>query len=299
MPKTILKLLLGSVFLIATQACAPSVITPDSNAINTAIAQTSAVLTQTSEPGIPITGDESPTPTASPELPTPSSTMTPLTLFTPTPVLTSTPGNVQVSVSVPTNCRVGPGVVYQRVGALLVDEVAEVVGRHETRDYWIIRNPDRPGETCWLWGQFATVIGNTTALPIFTPPPRPTPTATSTPAPNFSASFDGLESCTGRGWWVDLELENTGGITFQSMSLTVTDTVTNTLLPLDTGSFIDRDGCNETETRPDLPPGATRIVSSPAFPYNVTGHRFVARIILCSTTGLSGTCRTRVIEFTP
>ncbi len=169
--KTTLKLLLGSVLLFVASACAPpGLITPDPNAINTAIAGTSAAaLTQTAQPAIPITGPESPTATR-------ASSATPFPTFTPV-VLGS-----QVRVSVDTNCRAGPGQAYARVGALLVGEVAEVVGRSaDGRNYWIIRNPDRPGELCWLWGEFATLTGVTGILPAFTPPPTPTPSPTLTP----------------------------------------------------------------------------------------------------------------------
>lgn len=40
--------------------------------------------------------------------------------------------------------------------------------------YWIIKNPDHPGE-CRLWGNYATVVGPTAKLPKYTQPPTPTP----------------------------------------------------------------------------------------------------------------------------
>lgn len=297
MPKTFLKLLVGSVLLIATQACAPSIpATSDPGVINTAVAQTlAAAQTQTSEPGIPVTGDESPTPSA-----TVSPTSTAIIL--PSPVLTSTagvtPGVAQVTVSVPTNCRVGPGVAYQRVGALLVGEVAEVVGRHASRDYWIIRNPDRPGELCWLWGAYATLTGNTGVIPEFTPPPSPTPPPTSTPFPGFNASYNGLESCAGTGWWVDVELENTGGMTFQSIAMTVADMDTNVVLSLYADNFTNRNGCSETATRDNLPAAEELIMSSPIFPADPSGHEIRVTITLCSNPGQSGMCDTETITFT-
>jgi hypothetical protein len=81
-------------------------------------------------------------------------------------------------VSVETNCRSGPGTAYGALGALLVGQSAEVVGRSASSDSWIIKLPSNPAITCWLWGQYATVTGNTGNLPIITPPPTPTPTAT-------------------------------------------------------------------------------------------------------------------------
>ena len=310
MPKTILKLVLGAVLLIAA-ACAPAAPgAPDPNSINTIVAQTlSAASTQTFEAGIPVTGDRTATTTAtvSPEPPaaTPSATMTALLLFTPTPIVTSTstlavsPGVAQVSVSVPTNCRTGPGTAYPRVGALLVGEVAEVVGRHATRDYWIIRNPDRSGEVCWLWGEYATLSGNPGALPEFTPPPSPTPSPTATRAPGFDIAYNGLESCAGTGWWVDVELENNGGFPFSSIAMTVRDTTNNTVLSLYADDFTDRDGCNETDTRDNLPAAGELLVSSPVFTADPTGHEIRVTVTLCSNPGQSGMCVTESINFRP
>jgi hypothetical protein len=79
-----------------------------------------------------------------------------------------------VSVSVDTNCRTGPGKIYDYIGALIVGETAEVVGQSMDGQYWIIKNPDQPGE-CWLWGYYATVEGPVAGLPKYTPPPTPTP----------------------------------------------------------------------------------------------------------------------------
>jgi hypothetical protein len=297
--KIFLKLVLGCVLFVAAQACAPAQPTPNLNAINTAVAQTLAATTRTSEPGIPVTGDESPTPTVTDSVPTQSATA----IVLPSPVITSTPAftpaMAQVSVSVPTNCRVGPGVAYERVGALLVGEIAEVVGRHSARNYWIIRNPDRPGELCWLWGAYATPTGNTGVLPEFTPPPSPTPSPTPTASPGFDASYNGLESCTGTGWWVDIELENPGGITFNSIALTVRDTVTNIVLSLYADDFTDRDGCNESDSRDNLPAGEELLVSSPIFPADPSGHELRVTITLCSNPGQSGMCVTESFDFTP
>ena len=180
MLKTTLSVFVISVALIAVQACAPlGAPTSNPNSTSTAVAQTViAGVTQTSVVGIPITGQESPTPTASPIV----VTMTPSAIIlSPSPVFTATSVAPQVSVSVATNCRTGPGVAYERVGALLVGQTAEVVGRNTRLNYWVIRNPDGTGQLCWLWGQFATVTGDINALPEVTPPPLPSPTATSLP----------------------------------------------------------------------------------------------------------------------
>jgi uncharacterized protein YgiM (DUF1202 family) len=92
-----------------------------------------------------------------------------------------------VTVSVNTNCRTGPGVIYDLVGGLLVGEEAVVVGKFTLTNYWIINNPDSSG-TCWLWGQYATVTGNTAGLPEYAQPPTPTPTFTPTPSATPTSS---------------------------------------------------------------------------------------------------------------
>jgi len=266
----------------------PGIATPDPNFINTAIAQTiEAGVTRAAPSDVPIIL-ESPTitQTFTPELPTLSPTVT----LTPTPLFTSTPLVPLISVSVATNCRVGPGRQYDRVGALLVGEIAEVYGRDPTGAYWYIRNPDPGPEFCWLWGKYATLIGNTTILPVYTPPPTPTP------APNFDAIYVGRDTCTG-GWWMEFELENTGGIQFKSISLTVRDIETNIVLSLYADGFTDKDGCNNPVKRDNLNPGDTRIVSSPAFSYDPDGHKMRATVTLCSSLGQTGTCVSKVINF--
>jgi hypothetical protein len=177
------------------------------------------------------------------------------------------------------------------VGALLIGEIAEVVGRNPTGNYWYIRNPDQSNGFCWLWGEYATLTGNTSVLPVYTPPPTPTPT------PNFAAFYAGKDTCT--GWWVDIELENIGGLSFESVSLTVRDTVTDSVVSMYADSFTDINGCLASNTKEVLPPGATRIVSPPAFTYDPTGHELRATITLCSSPGQNGTCITQVIHFTP
>jgi hypothetical protein len=93
----------------------------------------------------------------------------------PAPQATNTPSAPMVSVSIDTNCRQGPGTVYPILGALLVGQSAEVVGRSHNSDNWIIKNPNGYG-TCWLWAQYATVSGDTSGVPVVQPPPTPTPT---------------------------------------------------------------------------------------------------------------------------
>lgn len=276
-----------AVLMVASLACNSSgVSTPDPNLINTLVVQTLvAIQSQNTQQVIPVTGLETATPTISPALPTLSPTAT----LSPTPVFTVTPLVPQISVSVPTNCRVGPGKIYDRVGALLVGETTEVFGRDLIGNYWYVRNPDSSNGFCWLWGEYATLAGNTQALPIYTPPPTPTP------VPGFEASYAGLDSCV--GWWIKIKLKNTGGIDFRSMSLSVLDKATNTVVAVDTNTFTNLNGCNTSESRNSLASGEKFVISSPLFNYDPTGHKFRATITLCSDDGVNGTCITEVVNF--
>lgn len=296
MLKTILKLSLAAGVLLTSQACTPGATTPSPNTVNTAIAQTMTVLTQTPQPGIPITGGESPTPT-----------LTAGQILSPT--ATATPIVVQVTVSAATNCRLGPSPAYPKVGGLTIGQVAQVIGRSADGGYWIIQNPDRPGQICWLWGQFAAVTGNISVLPVYTPPPPPTasptpqpsaaPSALPTSNPAFTASFSGKESCVSGGWWLEIELKNSGGVPFRSISMNVTDTATSTSLLLSADNFTNRNGCTVTDTRPNLPAGGILSVSSPAFKYDPSGHEIRADVTLCSNRGQNGSCESQTINFTP
>jgi hypothetical protein len=296
MPKFNPVLLSVTVLLLASLACAlpstPVPVTQDPNFYNTAIAQTvAAAVIQTQgmpSPAPIIMASDTPLFTSTPEPPTftPTITLTPSPIFTPTPVVPL------ISVSLATNCRVGPGKVYDRVGALLVGQFAEVYGRNEISNYWYIRNPNAANSFCWLWGEYATVSGNVSALPVYTPPPSPTP------MPDFEASYVGKDTCPS-WWWVDIELDNTGGIQFKSYSLTLRDTVTDTVLATYADGFTDNTGCSDSTTRTNLNPGSSRIISSPSFIYDPAGHKLRATITACSNLGQSGTCITQVIEFKP
>ncbi len=280
------------VLLVASLACsAPTMTvivtaTPGQDFWNTAVAETvSAALEQSQVAPSVLPVDvvtEIPPQAFTPTL-VPTITQTPAPLFTPTPVIP------QIMVSVATNCRVGPGKVYDRMGALTVGQVAEVYGRNGDGTYWYVRLPN--GSYCWVWGQYATISGNIGALPVYTPPPTPTP------VPDFDASYSDMVTCA--GWWVNIDVSNTGGVTFKSLTLSLRDTVTDVVLTSYADGFTLKGGCLDTGTRDNLNPGATRTFSSPAFDYDPSGHKLRATITLCTNLGQNGTCVTKVISFTP
>lgn len=139
-----------------------------------------------------------------PQQPPPAEPQATATLeFTPTLVPTFTPSVPQVTVSTATNCRTGPGQVYDLLDALLVGQTREVVGKNSgVPNYWVIKRLNGSG-TCWLWGQYATVTGNTSNLPEYPVPPTPTPKATNTPTATPVPSFAVTSITYSLGTWSD------------------------------------------------------------------------------------------------
>ncbi len=101
---------------------------------------------------------------------------TPIATSTITP--TFTPSVPMVTVSQDTNCRTGPSKDYDYLALLKIGQTAEVIGKNTANNYWIV---NIGGITCWLWGQYATVSGNTAVLAEYVVPPSPTPSLPAQP----------------------------------------------------------------------------------------------------------------------
>ncbi len=275
----------------------------------TSLAQTLSAILTASQPAvtlIPAVVTPTETTTSTAEVPNPTAiatltqtlTLTPYLTPTPMPIYTPTPVVPMITVSVPTNCRIGPGIPYDIVGALLPGEFAQVLAVDPTHAFYYIPNPDSPGDYCWVWGRYATITGSTNLLPIYTPPPSPTPTNTATPAPGFDLSFDGLVSCPG-AWWLQYRLKNTGQITFQSIGMIVNDAANSNSASLISDSFFDQSDCSTTSTRAQLLPGKAVTVSPIPLGYDPSGHKFKVTVTLCSQDGQNGMCETRTITIKP
>ena len=214
--------------------------------------------------------------------PTPSPTLSP----TPTLTLTPTPSTPMISVSVNTNCRTGPGDAYDRVGALLVGETAEVLARDPYGQFWYIPNPDRPGSKCWVWGQYATVTGDTSSLPVFTPPPTPTPAA------NFAITGLGHVVCGGAHWYA-LQVKNTGGLTWESWKEEVVDLTTSAAATYTGDGFAAAFRCVSLVV-PTLPAGQTAYVGNFA---STPGHHVRITLTLYTDTHQRGQAVTYTAEY--
>ncbi|GMR09392.1 MAG: hypothetical protein BMS9Abin28_0210 [Anaerolineae bacterium] len=218
------------------------------------------------------TANPSPTPSATPTLP-------------PTETPTSTPEPVYIGVSAPTNCRVGPGVRYQKTGTLLIEATAEVVAKSSTLNFWYIANPDRSGEYCWLWGKYASIEGDAEVLPVYTPPPSPTP------SPAFTMSLDGFFTCEGDEYIV-FKIHNPTQITYM--------TAQRHLIDLDTSKDLYGPALDRYPFAPgprDCPPGHENEIYPDRVAYIYvplrgaeSGHGVRAIIMVCTEDYLGGDC---------
>jgi hypothetical protein len=103
------------------------------------------------------------------------------------PTVEPTQGPPSISVSIDTNCRKGPSTIYEDISYLLVGKTSEVVAKYQNGSWWVIKDPNNPGQRCWVWGQYASVTGNWQNLPEATQPPTPT-------TPALAMSIDGSVS---------------------------------------------------------------------------------------------------------
>ena len=152
-------------FLLAMLACSlPGVAQPTAVGDQTATV-TAATLQDPTQDGsdVPRTPTRSPTPnmTASPNG-SPSATITPTYSV---PMLT---------VQEPTNCRTGPGEDYEVLFTYLAGKELEIVGRYDPGNFWLVKSPESPAGTCWLWGEYVEVTGSYWAVSSVTPPPTAT-----------------------------------------------------------------------------------------------------------------------------
>jgi len=248
--------------------------------------------TQTDDPNPPAATEEPGG--QNPPVEIPQFTQTPSE--TPRPTLTFTPEVPTVSVSVETNCRTGPGTVYDILGVLFVGQTAEVVGRSAASDNWIIKLPSNPAITCWLWGQYATVTGDTTSLPVVAPPPTPTPAA------SFSATYLNTVTCGGL-YGFRIKLVNTGSILWSSYKVDTYDATTGTSTTYTDDYFKDYTGCgpfaNELH---DLEPGEDGVGGNwvgGVLHYDPAGHNITITLTLCPNDGMTGACISKSISFVP
>lgn len=177
--------------------------------------------TATSQPGDPGPNPTSPPATSTSGPPSPSATSTPRPLpptpeegFLPT-VSACDPEPVLRSLGSGVNVRSGPGLDYEIVGSLQLNEVRPIIGRAADVAWWQTNLAD--GVVGWVADNIVEVSGYTGAVEIIPAPPletgatvtpgtpwaptprpecTPPPTGTSTPSPTPSATATATASLT-------------------------------------------------------------------------------------------------------
>jgi hypothetical protein len=301
------------ILIITSFACAmPNLGLPDSNAISTTAAETVlAEVTQnlpTQPPTIEPTAIFTSTPTLiplnRPNTQTPSATVIftlDATTITPTSLASSPTvidASVTITVSKPTNCRVGPGKAYEIAGTLLEGEEATVLGRDPSNKYWYIPNPDPGIEYCWVWSEYASFTGSTLSVPMFTPIATPTATGTALPSMRFEVQGRGFDKCKDQ-WWLNLEITNYSDVTFRSVSVEMTDLDSNTSKFSSSDGFIRREGCSNYFQAETIEPKKGFVFSGPVFPYNINGKSMRVFITVCTEKDQKGICNTIKIGAKP
>lgn len=167
----------------------PATGTPDPQIATAAALTVQAVLTPLNSPTAPAQVPLS-TSMTSTQTGTPAATKTATATITPTysiPMLT---------IKESTNCRSGPGQSYEIIFAFLPGASTEIVGQYPTDNYWVVKLPDS-NDTCWVWGQYATVSGSYWVVPTATPPPTATVSAPEAPTGlnlAFECNFNGVNA---------------------------------------------------------------------------------------------------------
>jgi hypothetical protein len=227
-------------------------------------------------------------PSAPPEL-LPSATLEP----SPSPVLptlTFTPqGAPRITANVDTNCRTGPSSEYPRVGYLLVGQTSTVLGRNHNGTWWFIANPAKPGASCWVWGETTVVTGDTSALPVITPPPLIQMT--------YKISFANRHDCSGV-WVFTFTVLNTGDVLIRSASIQITNKDTDKSYGPDSANspfVFNPNSCKAGKNA--LKPGEVGFLITDLGHNLQHGTPVRAAILLCSQEGLKGSCIKSQIDF--
>ncbi len=214
-------------------------------------------------------------------------TVTPSSTPTSTPTITPTP-TPWVNISGNTNCRFGPGDVYDLIKIYLAGDQALLLGKDAEEHFWYIQDLEQDNLYCWLWGHYATPVGDTASLPVFTPPPSPTPSL------NFSIAYEGSD-CGAGSCWLWFSITNTGGIPQESVKTYAKNTVTSADATYKSNVF------QTAVAGPDISIanfGATVYTHSGQLP-NPTGDKVNVNITACSLDGQSGVCLTKSLSIIP
>ena len=122
---------------------------------------------------VPVT--ETPTIAISPTFtqipPTNLPTLTPPPTNTPPPTVVPTSTIPIVSPKeVNVNCRLGPGIEWLAVSALIVGQTSQIIGKSSDGSWWDIADPQNSSQRCWVSSSVVNTSGNLAAIPVVQEP---------------------------------------------------------------------------------------------------------------------------------
>lgn len=225
----------------------------------------------------------SPTDTEAPDTPTftPSATAS----LTPTYTLTPTP---YAYISQNTNCRYGPGSVYDLLHTYLSGQEALLLGKNAAEDFYYTEDGNGAAPDCWLWAKYATPVGDISLLPIFTPPPTPTPYL------DFSFSYQGSD-CGAGSCWLWFKVDNTGALPLESVKVHAKNTITSATANYTANLF--QTGIMGSDIANIILAGSG-YTHSGQLP-NPGSDKIAVTITVCSQNDLNGICLTRNMSMKP
>lgn len=127
------------------------------------------------------------------------------------------------------NLRSGPGTVYDKVGLVAGGAVVPIIGRVGDNSWWQIRYGITVG---WVSGQYTSIYGICTSIPVISVPPTPTPTgSTPTAIPTITKTPTPTPTITVTPGKADLVISSIAGPTSTTVAaspVTYSVTITNT-----------------------------------------------------------------------
>lgn len=245
---------------------------------------------ETSTPNATATTDISATQTMQAKLlPTHTVTLTATKKPTLEPSATLTPAPPKAEVVRESNCRIGPGGLYELVVKYPVGQLLDVVAKDLGGGYWFVQNPKKPEEQCYLLAQNIKISGDTEVLPKFTPLPSPTA------APYFEITFKKFDTCENRNY-VIFDIENLGSFAFRSAYIRVINQKIGESVEQAFNAFDLKAKCVLIKNIAPLDPGESGYVYSPQFTWSGHGEKLRAIIMACTEKNLKGSCVTQTVD---
>lgn len=238
-----------------------------------------------------------------PPLPTLRPTSTQLPLRTAVPTNTIGPTSTQTSTSTPqptatspahallagdTNCRTGPSNHYDWVSYIKAGDRVDIVGKAQNKDYWLVDNPYGEG-TCWIWGGYATIEGDTNGIPNKPIPPTKTPTRTptSTAAPRASLYLEQVITCNGNKTLV-IRVYNIGTLDLQSYKIKIYEVPGKIQISSEASNQFSHNNLECNRTINNLSRYKIGYAMAAFEPGSATN--FTADVQVCTGTGSKGGC---------